>query len=207
MSLNEIITLFGIMLALAALPSASVALVVTRTIALGVSNGVAVTMGIILGDLVFILLAVFGLSIVAKTMGHFFLVVQYLGASYLLWLGYTLITSNNFMTLTVDKNLKSQNIRTSFVAGFILTLGDIKAIVFYASLLPVYIDLKALPIKDVLLLIVIMVFSIGMAKILYVMSALKVASYVKDKQFKNSTRKIAGSFVFFAGIYLIVKTL
>ena len=43
MSIIEIITLFGIMIALAALPSASVALVITRSATLGVANGVAVT--------------------------------------------------------------------------------------------------------------------------------------------------------------------
>lgn len=51
MSIIEIITLFGMMIALAALPSASVALVVTRSATFGVASGVAVTAGIILGDL------------------------------------------------------------------------------------------------------------------------------------------------------------
>jgi len=46
MSIIEIITLFGIMIALAALPSASVALVIMRSVTLGVANGVAVTVGI-----------------------------------------------------------------------------------------------------------------------------------------------------------------
>jgi len=48
MSIIDIITLLGIMIALAALPSASVALVITRSATLGVANGVAVTAGIIL---------------------------------------------------------------------------------------------------------------------------------------------------------------
>jgi len=49
---------------LAALPSASVALVITRSATLGVANGIAVSAGIVLGDLIFILLAIFGLSAV-----------------------------------------------------------------------------------------------------------------------------------------------
>jgi len=51
MSIIETITLFGIMVALAAMSSASVALVVTRSVTLGVGNGIAVAIGIVLGNL------------------------------------------------------------------------------------------------------------------------------------------------------------
>ena len=204
MSIIEIITLFGIMVALAALPSASVALVVTRSATLGIANGIAVTAGIILGDLVFILLAIFGLTLVAETMGNLFLIVKYLGATYLLWLGYTLITTKNTTTITIDKTLK-KNLATSFLAGFFLTLGDIKAIIFYASLLPVFINLSALNTTDVLVLISVMVISLGSVKILYVFSAVKVVSFMNGKKLDNVARKTAGSFLLGAGGYLIVK--
>lgn len=68
MSIIESLTLLGIMVALAAMPSASVALVVTRSATLGVANGLAVSAGIVLGDLVFITFAIFGLSVVAETL-------------------------------------------------------------------------------------------------------------------------------------------
>jgi len=205
MSAIEIVTLFGIMIALAALPSASVALVITRSATLGVANGVAATAGIILGDLVFILLAIFGLSIVAETMGSLFMVIKYLGATYLLWLGYTLITSKSTTTITVDKSVKKQNLVTSFIAGFILTLGDVKAIIFYASLLPLFINLSTLQTSDVLIFISVMVVSLGSVKILYAYSAVKVVAFAKDKKFGNAAKKTAGGFLLGAGGYLIVK--
>jgi len=192
------------MLALAALPSASVALVVTRSATLGIANGIAVTAGIILGDLIFILLALFGLTLVAETMGSFFMLVKYLGAAYLLWLGYTLITSKSATILTIDETLK-KDLATSFLAGFILTLGDIKAIIFYASLLPVFINLSTLHATDVLVIISVMVISLGGVKILYVLSATKVVSFMTGKKLDNVARKTAGSFLLGAGGYLIVK--
>jgi len=205
MSIIEIITLFGIMIALAALPSASVALVITRSATLGVANGVAVTAGIILGDLVFILLAIIGLSVVAETMGSLFMIVKYLGATYLLWLGYTLITSKNTTTITVDKTVKKQNLVTSFIAGFILTLGDIKAIIFYASLLPVFLNLSTLQASDVLIIISVMVISLGSVKILYVFSAVKMVTFATGKKLDNVARKTAGGLMLGVGSYLIVK--
>lgn len=205
MSIIEVITLFGIMIGLAILPSASVALVITRSATLGIANGVAVTAGIILGALVFILLAIFSLSVVAETMGSLFMIVKYLGASYLLWLGYTLITAKSSAKITFDKTVKKQNLFASFIAGFILTLGDIKAIIFYASLLPVFVDLSSLQTSDVLILISVMVISIGSVKILYALSAAKIVVYATNKKLDNVARKTAGACMLGAGGYLIIK--
>lgn len=205
MSIIEIITLFGIMIALAALPSASVALVITRSVTLGVANGVAVTAGIILGDLAFILFAIFGLSVIAETMGSLFMIVKYLGATYLFWLGYTLITSKSTTKITVDETVKKQNLFTSFIAGFILTLGDIKAIIFYASLLPAFVNLSTLQASDVLIIITIMIASLGSVKILYAFSAAKIVTFTIGKNLDNVARQTAGGFMLGAGGYLIVK--
>ena len=205
MSIIETISLFGIMVALAAMPSASVALVITRSVTLGVANGIAVSVGIVLGDLVFILLAILGLSVVAETMGSLFMVIKYLGATYLLWLGYTLLTSKSNTTITLNKTIEKRNLAASFFAGFILTLGDIKVIVFYVSLFPVFIDLSALNVADILIIISVMVVGVGSVKILYAFSATKIASLARSHKLDNAARKTAGGFMVGAGSYLIVK--
>jgi len=205
MNAIEIITLFGIMALLAALPSASVALVIARSGTLGVANGVAVTIGIMLGDLVFILLAIFGLSFIAETMGSLFIIIKYLGATYLLWLGYTLITSKSRVEIAIDKTAQKQNLVTSFIAGFILTLGDIKAIIFYASLFPVFVDLSKLQVSDALIIISVMVVSLGSVKLLYAFLAVKIINFAKNKTLDNASKKVAGGLLLGAGGYLIAK--
>jgi threonine/homoserine/homoserine lactone efflux protein len=205
MSIIEIITLFGIMVTLAAMPSTSVALVVTRSATLGVANGIAVSVGIVLGDLVFILLAIFGLSVVAETMGSLFMVIKYLGAAYLLWLGYTLLASKSTSEIAVENPINKCNLAASFFAGFMLTLGDIKAIIFYVSLFPAFIDLSALRVADILAIISVMVISVGGVKAVYAFSATKVASLARRYRFDNAARKTAGGFMVGAGSYLIVK--
>ena len=205
MNAIEIITLFGIMALLAALPSASVALVIARSGTLGVANGAAVIVGIILGDLLFILLAIFGLSFIAETMGSLFIIIKYLGATYLLWFGYTLITSKSRVEIAIDKTAQKQNLVTSFIAGFILTLGDIKAIIFYASLFPVFVDLSKLQVSDALIIISVMVVSLGSVKLLYAFSAVKIINFSKNKTLDNASKKVAGGLLLGAGGYLIAK--
>ncbi len=205
MNIIETTTLFGIMVVLAAMPSASVALVVTRSATLGVGNGLAVAAGIVLGDLVFIMLAILGLSVVAETMGGLFIVIKYLGALYLLWLGFSLLKAQRKTTITVDRAREKGNLVTSFLAGFILTLGDVKAIVFYVSLFPVFIDLSALQAAEVLVIIFVTIVSVGGVKVIYALSAIKVANLAREFKFENTARKTAGGLMVGAGTYLIVK--
>ncbi|MBN4078545.1 LysE family translocator [Gammaproteobacteria bacterium AH-315-C21] len=205
MSIIETITLFGIMVALAAIPSASVALVVTRSATLGVGNGIAVAVGIVLGDLVFVMLAILGLFVVAEAMGSLFMVIKYLGAIYLLWLGLSLLKAQRKTTITVNKAREKGNFVASLLAGFILTLGDIKAIVFYVSLFPVFIDLSALQVTEILIILFVTVVSVGGAKVFYALSATKVANFARELKFENAARKTAGGLMVGAGTWLIVK--
>lgn len=205
MTIIETITLFTIMLALAAIPSASVALVVTRSATLGVTNGIAVSAGIVLGDLVFILLALAGLSVMAQAMGSLFMIIKYLGAAYLLWLGYTLLTAKSTIEIPAQNSTGKRSLLASFLAGFMLTLGDIKAIVFYVSLFPVFIDLSSLQIADILIIVAVMVVSVGSVKLIYAFSALKVASLARRYKLDNAARKTAGGLMVGTGSYLIIK--
>ncbi len=82
MNIIDLISLFIIMAALAIIPSTSVALVVTRSATAGFANGVAVVTGIVLGDLVFVMLAIFGLSVIAENMADVFIIIKYIGGAH-----------------------------------------------------------------------------------------------------------------------------
>lgn len=179
--------------------------VVTRSITSGVANGFAVAAGIVLGDLVFIMLAILGLSVVAETMGSIFMVIKYLGAFYLFWLGFSLLIVKRKATIAANKTGKSSKLIASFIAGFFLTLGDIKAVFFYVSLFPMFIDLSALQVADILVIMFVTVASVGGVKLLYALSASRFASLTRGHKFENATRKTAGVFMLGAGSYLIVK--
>lgn len=191
------------MVTLAALPSTSVGLVVTRSATLGVANGLAVALGIVCGDLVFIILAIFGLSVVAETMGWLFLLIKYLGGVYLLWLGLTLLRSANFASAPINKT-GSGSLTASFISGFAITLGDIKAIFFYMSLFPTFINLNELRTLDLLTIVLITVGSVGGVKAVYALSARKVALMLQERKFERVVKTVAGGCMVGAGTYLLV---
>jgi threonine/homoserine/homoserine lactone efflux protein len=205
MSFLEAISLFLVMLTLAIIPSSSVALVVTRSVTHGIPNGVSVSLGIVVGDLIFILLAILGLSAVAETMGWLFLIIKYIGASYLIWLGYTLITSKSTTTITVEKTNQKGNLVASFLAGLFLTLGDIKAIFFYVSLFPIFVNLEALQLTDLVMVMFVTVVTVGGVKIFYAFIANKIFVMSRWYGLENKAKKAVGSIMIGAGSYLIVK--
>jgi len=206
MGILEAASLFLVMLTLALIPSSSVALVVTRSVTHGVPNGISVSLGIVFGDLIFILLAILGLSVIAETMGWLFLTIKYIGATYLIWLGYTLLTSESTTAISVEKTKQKGSLVASFLAGLFLTLGDVKAIFFYVSLFPTFVNLETLNLTDVAMIMLVTIVTVGGVKIFYAISASKLASMSKGYNLERKAKKVAGGFMVGAGSYLIVKT-
>ncbi len=204
MGIVEIISLCLIMLIGASIPSSSVVLVVARSLTHGIPNGISASLGIVCGDVIFILLVIYGLSEIAESMGWLFLLIKYLGASYLIWLGVTLLFSKSTV-IAVEKNTQKGDLATSFVAGLLLTLGDVKAIFFYISLFPAFIDPAKLSAIDVAVVLIIDIFLVGGIKIFYAYSAKKVASLSSKHRLQKGTKKLAGGLMVGAGGYLMVK--
>ena len=72
----------------AAIPGPGMTALVARSAASGATAGFVMLAGLILGDLTYLSLAVFGLAVVAKTFSEFFIVVKLLAAAYLvIWRG------------------------------------------------------------------------------------------------------------------------
>jgi len=205
MTIIEAFVLFGTMAVLAAIPSASVALVIARSITLGTAHGIAVGIGIVIGDLIFVGLVMLGLTYVAEVMGGAFMVVKYLGALYLVWLGITLLRSKDSAPVTTELRSQRGSFVASFLSGLILTLGDVKAIVFYLSLLPMFIDLAALRLADALLVVVITIVAVGGIKILYACFSHRVVNSAWGQRFTTLSKRAAGAALVGAGSYIVVK--
>ena len=205
MTLVEIGILFSVMTALALVPSASVLLVVARSSTAGFKHGAVVTAGIVTGDLVFVFLAILGMTVLAEVAGSFFLLLRYLAAAYLIWFGVGILRAKRPSPIDISTR-PSANVATSFFSGLILTLGDIKAIFFYASLFPAFIDLTTITTLDIAIIALLTIVAVGGVKLAYAYSASKVAFLSNGFKGQRAIKITAGSFMIGAGTYLMVKT-
>jgi len=204
MSLLEILSLFGAMAALALIPSTSVALVVARASSAGFSNGSAVAAGIVVGDLAFVFLAVSGMAALADVVGSFFIILRYLAGAYLIWFGINLIRSKTSLRIE-NSGRSTSKLSASFLSGLLLTLGDLKAIFFYASLFPAFVDLATIGTIDIAIIALITIVAVGGVKLGYAYFAGSVASFVINHRSERAVKVVAGGLMVGAGSYLIAK--
>ena len=93
MTLLSILAFSGAMFLLAITPGPGVFATISRAMASGFTNASFVVLGIVLGDIIFLLLAIFGLSTIAVYLGDLFVFVKYAGGLYLLYLGFKILSS------------------------------------------------------------------------------------------------------------------
>lgn len=199
----DIVILTLVIMLLAALPSSSVVLVVARSVSAGRRHGVAVTLGIVLADLIFMALAIAGMSVLAHSVGGLFGVIRVLCGLYLIWFGLSLFRMPGRPEATFPA--RNRSLAASFLSGFLLTLGDIKAIAFYASLLPVFIDLTSLTATDMLVLAMITIIGVGSIKLVYVVAASRTAIRANNTAQQSTLQRGAGVAMVGAGSWLILK--
>jgi threonine/homoserine/homoserine lactone efflux protein len=205
MSPADALVLFATMAALAALPSTSVALVVTRSATAGLRHGIAVALGILLGDLVFVAAALLGLAALAEALGGLFSLVKLFGGLYLIWLGARMLCVRRAGSGQRARPPSASSLIGSVAAGLLLTLGDLKAILFYASLFPLFVDLHRVDLGDLLVIIGITVLSVGGVKLLYVLAAHRVAAIARGARVGRAAEAGSGALLIGAGGYLILS--
>ena len=205
MNALDTLALFTIMLTLAAIPSTSVALVVTRSATSGLWHGTAVSVGIVLGDLIFALLAILGLTALSELMGTLFLLIRYAAGVYLIWFGINLIRSRN-QSIKLKCSPSTGGLVTSFLTGLLVTLGDVKAIFFYASLFPTFLELSTLGYTEIAWVLGVITVTVGGVKLTYAVLAKKVATIARRFSIAKQAKVASGSLMIGSGTYLILKS-
>jgi len=203
LSLASIYALLGTMLVLAVVPSVSVLAVSARAAAFGFTHGMFTAFGIVVADIIFILLAVYGLALVAELMGEQFRLIKYIGGVYLIWLGISLWRADS--KARRSETIKQSSPGSSFLTGFLITLGDQKAILFYLGFFPAFIDLTRMTPTDTLIIITIAIIGVGGAKLVYAYLADRASLLFKNTRAIHGINMLAGSVMITVGGVLLLK--
>ena len=137
----------------AAIPGPGVAAVVGRALGAGSVSSLPFILGLAFGDVLFLTVAVLGLSALAAAASGVFLVVKALGGLYLLYLAWRFWTAEVEMADAIRPPPGSPWVAAA--SGLAVTLGNPKTVVFYLALLPNVLDLSAVGLFDWFLLSVL----------------------------------------------------
>jgi len=128
-------------LVLTASPGPSVLLCVTKSVTQGFSHAFYAALGSLLAIVGIMTLSFTGLGVVIASSQILFSIIKYLGAAYLIYLGYKTFTSKeedyHFSRTTIPNK---QAKLTSFANGFLVGGSNPKAIIFFIALFPQFID-------------------------------------------------------------------
>ncbi|HJV53506.1 MAG TPA: leucine efflux protein LeuE [Noviherbaspirillum sp.] len=102
----------------------------------GVRGGFASLAGLMLGDAVLMFLAAIGVAALLQANPILFKSMQYLGAAYLAYLGLKLLAPKKELAAALVPFSNTADFRR----GFLVTLMNPKAIVFYMAFFPLFID-------------------------------------------------------------------
>jgi len=213
MTLSSSISLFFAMVVLAITPGPGILIVMARTLSHGLTSGAITAIGVASGDFVWITMALMGLTALSGAMGEWFVAIKYLGAAYLIWLGISLLIKPKQKSAksndgSLFKKLGSFNLfnhGVSFLAGFLTTMANPKAMMFYVSFLPAFVDLSSISLIDSSVIYVCAGLAVGGVMFAYAVLAHKTRRKNIDRN-KVSKVDILSAIVLIAcGLYVGAK--
>ncbi len=185
-------------------PGPAVTAIVARAIADGPRPALAINAGVITGDLVFLALAVGGMTVAAHSLGELFTALKVLGAIYLSWQGVKLWRARPRIASGGSAGHEGHFWR-NYGAGLLLMMGHVQAMLFYAALLPGFVDLTALRWPDLLLLAVMLVIVIGGVHTAYALAASRARTFFANERALRVLNRIAGMLMFVAAALVAAR--
>jgi threonine/homoserine/homoserine lactone efflux protein len=205
MTIYSTIGLAAAVLILAASPGPGVFATAARALASGFRPSLAVIGGIVLGDVIFLMFAAFGLSMVARVLGNLFFIVKICGAVYLIWLGIKIWLTKP-EPVPGNHNLKDRTWGENFASGLIITLSNPKVILFYCGFLPTFLDLSVLTFFDLAVVVVIITTVLGGVLTTYAFLASRARKVFTKPTAVRRLNRAAGGVMVAAGIAIAVRS-
>ncbi len=201
LTLLNSLALISAMFVLAISPGPWVFATISRAIASGFRNASLLIFGIVVGDIIYLLLANFGLNIIARVLGEFLIFVRYIARFYLIYLGYKIWGLNQSFNIVKC----SISWKRDFFSGLLITLSNPKVIIFYLTFLPAFIDLELLRRYDIIIIITIVSVTLAFVLLSYAYMASRAKEFIKSKKAIKRLNQISGGVMIGAGSLLILK--
>lgn len=197
-------TLFIALFLLALAPNLSVLIVATRAATRGFRQGVWATAGVVAATLLHMVFALFVLLIAAAMRDQARDVLRLIAAVYLVWTGLKMIL--NAARAPQAMLPPTQRSAASFATGFLLTLLNLKAIVLYVCLLPVFLTPGALGFRGLGAVLGVVAAAGFLARLAYVIPASRgrIVPGVRTGRLLNV---VAGAVVAAAGAVLATASM
>ena len=172
-----------------------------RTVSGGFQAAWPLAFGVAVGDVVWPLLAILGLSWVTDQYGFALDLMRWVGCAFFLWLGYYAIKHAE-KPLAADSSLTRPGAVAGFLAGIAAILGNPKAILFYMGFLPSFFDIAALTPADIVVICILSMLVPLLGNFAFAWFVDRLRGLVQSPKALARMNRIAGSALILVGLIL-----
>ena len=203
MSVESAVALAIICFIAMVIPGPGVLALLGHAMSKGLRRSAGFIIGMVTGDLIYLILVIGGLAMIAQGFQTTFLVIRIFAAGYLVFLG---IKAWRAPPLDFEAgNLPLRSGLRGFVSGLLLTLSNPKVIIFYVGILPGFMDLSALSPLDALMAVSIALGVLVCVLVSYAAAASRARTLLKSQRALKLMNRGSGSVLIGAGITIAVR--
>jgi threonine/homoserine/homoserine lactone efflux protein len=136
-SLTSLLLFAAASIALLVVPGPSVLYIVTRSLSQGRRAGLISVLGVHVGSVVHVTAAALGLSALLASSATAFMIVKYLGAAYLVWLGVQKLRRRESGPVEEAPPVRSSRL---FTQGIVVNVLNPKTAIFFLAFLPQFVN-------------------------------------------------------------------
>ncbi|KPP89303.1 MAG: putative threonine efflux protein [Rhodobacteraceae bacterium HLUCCA08] len=125
---------------------------IARTLSGGFAAAWPLTLGVVVGDVLWSVLAILGMAWVAESFAGAMEVLTWVACGTFLLMGWLVLRSAGDQ-IDRDSRLTRPGLAAGFLAGLVVILANPKAILFYMGMLPGFFDLAALTTADIVAIV------------------------------------------------------
>lgn len=122
---------------------------IARALSGGFHSAWPLALGVVVGDVIWPLVAIFGVSYLVSVYADFMVVLKIIGAVMFVYMGVQLIRKPVAAMGASDSKLTRPGMWAGFVAGLLVILSNPKAILFYMGALPSFFDFRTIAAWDI----------------------------------------------------------
>ena len=200
-TLSEL-AMYAVALAILVLtPGPVVVATIARTLVSGWRTAMPLAAGVSICDMVWPLLAIFGLSAIVQVYGEVLVILRYVGAAILIWMGWRLIVgSREALAADPDPALMRKTAWEGFAAGFLVNVSNPKAILFFVAILPTLFDLTALTTLDIAVILFMSALIPFLGNVFWAMVAHAARRFLRSARAVRRVNQVSGGALCGAGV-------
>ena len=177
LEVSSVVLFAGALLVASGSPGPNTAALVARVLSRGTRDVFPFLAAMLIGEAIWLSMAVWGLAAVAHSFHLVFVAIKWAGVGYLSYLAWKMWNA------PVGEPEGAIPDRSSggklFLAGFSLTLGNPKIMLFYMALLPTIVDLKYLSVTGWIALVIVMLAVLATVYVSWLLAAAKARHLLK----------------------------